>query len=317
VERELPPPVAEGGRTSARALVELRPELISSQAQDAGDERDPASVQPVLDLGAEPASWRDWLSTLWGHRGVIWVLARKDFQVRFKRATFGVMWAVAAPLLQATVLIFVFSHIVHIGSRVPYGAYVLSGILGWSYFTSNLPTAVTSIIDGSGLTDKVWFPRAILPLVPCLSGLVGLGIAMILLLIGAPLLGGTVGPNLLLLIPACALFVSLTIAIALVTSALQVYFRDVRWLVSALLMVWLYATPIMYPQSAVGKLGPLLDLNPMTGVVTLFHLAVLGQTGSNGSWHRPVAISIFSAIALTLIGIEAHRRRDRVFVDLL
>lgn len=309
--------MAEGGGTPAQAVIELRPERASRRSQNAEDDGNRAAPQPVLDLGAEPASRRDWLSTLWGHRGVVWVLARKDFQVRFKRATLGVLWAVAVPLVQATVLIFVFSHIIHVGSRVPYGAYVLSGILGWSYFTTNLPAAVTSIVDGNGITDKVWFPRAILPLVPCLSGLVGLGISMILLLIGAPLLGGHVGLNLLLLIPACALFVSLTIAIALVTSALQVYFRDVRWLVSAMLMVWLYATPIMYPQADVGRLGRWLDLNPMTGVITLFHLAVLGQTVSNASWHRPVAVSIVAALVLMLIGIEAHRRRDRAFVDLL
>lgn len=254
---------------------------------------------------------------MWEHRKVIYVLARKDFHVRYKRATFGVLWAVAVPLLQAAVMVFVFSHIVHVHRGVPYGAYVLSGILPWTYFLSTLPTGVTSIVDGSGVTDKVWFPRAILPLVPCLSGLVGLGISMILLLIGAPILGAHFGVHTLLLIPACLLLVTITIGICLVCSALQVYFRDVRFAVNAALMMWLYATPIMYPQADVGHLARWLDLNPLTGVVTLFHFAILGHPETLGTPLIPVAVSVGAAVLLIAIGIEAQRRHDRVFVDLL
>jgi lipopolysaccharide transport system permease protein len=180
-----------------------------------------------------------------------------------------------------------------------------------------LSAGVTSIVDASGLTDKVWFPRAILPLIPCLSGLVGLGIAVGLMLIATPILGAPVGLHLLLLIPACLLLVGITASMVLVGSALQVYFRDVRFIVSAMVTVWLYATPIMYPQKALGSIGPWLDFNPMTGVVTLFHLAVLGQTGSGGSWYRPVGISVGVTLVLFIIGVEAQRRHDRPFVDLL
>lgn len=278
--------------------------------------RRPAS-QPVLDLGSEPATLRQWLRIMWDHREVTFVLARKDFHVRFKRASLGVLWAVAVPALQAAVMVFVFSHIIHTSRGVPYGAYVLSGILGWTYFASTLPAGVTSIVDGTGITDKVWFPRAILPIVPCLSGLVGLMISMILLLIAAPLLGADFGVRTLLLVPGCILLMALTTSITLVTSAAQVYFRDVRFIVNAGLLVWLYATPIMYPQSSVGGVGRFLDLNPMTGVVTLFHLAVLGTTESGGSWHKPVAISVAITLVLLVIGVEAQRRHDRVFVDLL
>jgi ABC-type polysaccharide/polyol phosphate export permease len=254
---------------------------------------------------------------MWRHRGVTRVLARKDFHVRFKRASLGVLWAVAVPAVQAAVMTFVFSHLVHLHSGLPYGAFVLSGVLARSYFTTTIPVGVTSIVDGTGLTDKVWFPRAILPLVPCLSGLVGLGISMVLLLIAAPILGAPVSAKLFLLVPACMLLFAITMAIAVVGAALQVYFRDVRFIVSALLMVWLYATPIMYPQTVVGKLGPWLDLNPITGVVTLFHLAVLGQTGSTSPWYRPVGISVAVTLVLLIIGLEAQRRHDRPFVDLL
>jgi lipopolysaccharide transport system permease protein len=300
-----------------QALLELSPDATGRSGSLASQEAPTEASVPVLELGPEPESRRGWLSEMWRHRGVIWVLARKDFHVRFKRASLGVLWAVAVPAVQAAVLTVVFSHVVHLHSNLPYGAYVLSGVLGWSYFTGSLSAGVTSIVDASGLTDKVWFPRAILPLIPCLSGLVGLGIAVGLMLIATPILGAPVGLHLLLLIPACLLLVGITASMVLVGSALQVYFRDVRFIVSAMVTVWLYATPIMYPQRALGSIGPWLDFNPMTGVVTLFHLAVLGQTGSGGSWYRPVGISVGLTLVLFIIGVEAQRRHDRPFVDLL
>jgi lipopolysaccharide transport system permease protein len=251
---------------------------------------------------------------MWAHRGVTWVLARKDFQARYKRAALGVLWAVAVPLLQAGALALVFSHFVHPGHGISYGAFVLSGIFPWSYFATALSTSATAIVDGAGLTDKVWFPRAILPLVPCVSGLVGLGISIVLLLIIAPLLGAPIGVRILLLIPACALLIAFTVTLSVAVAALQVYFRDVRFIVTATLTVWIYATPIMYPQSAVGSLAPWLDFNPMTGVISLFHEAVVGGTGS---LVRPLTVSIVVTVVLGVVSVEAHRRHDRLFVDLL
>ena len=98
------------------------------------------------------------------------------------------------------------------------------------------------------------------------------------------------------------------------TSALNVYFRDVRFITTAALLVWLYATPILYPKSLVGSLGPWLDLNPMTGIISIFHVAVLGE---DGSWLRAVVISVCATAMLLLVAMEVHRRRDRLLVDLL
>jgi lipopolysaccharide transport system permease protein len=273
-----------------------------------------ADPTPVLDLGPSPSSRREWLRALWEHRGVIWVLSRKDFQARYKRASLGVLWAIIVPLLQAVVMAFVFSHFVHTRAGLPYGAYVLSGVLFWSYFNATLLLSTGSIVDGTNLTDKLWFPRAVLPIVPCASGLVGLAISSVVVLVGAPVLGATVGFRVLLLMPACLLLVAFTVALSFVLSALQVYYRDVRFIAAAILNVWLYATPIMYPQTAVGSLGRWLDFNPMTGVVDLFRLAVVG---SPGPWARAVIVSVLTTFVLALIGLEAQRRYDRLFVDLL
>jgi lipopolysaccharide transport system permease protein len=276
---------------------------------------DSVAPQPVLDVGPEPFSRREWIKSLWDHRGVIRVLAGKDFQARYKRTSLGVLWAGAVPLLQAAVLILVFSQFIQAGRGVSYAAYVLSGMLVWAgYFTMVVPQGTTAIVDGASLTDKLWFPRAILSLVPCLSNLVGLAIALVILLVAAPVLGEPPGLHSLLLIPACALLVSFTVALTMVLSALNVYFRDVRFIVTALMTVWMYATPILYPKSLVGDLGAWLDLNPMTGIISLFHVAVIGD---DGSWGRAVVISVIATAVLLVAAVEAQRRHDRLFADLL
>lgn len=268
----------------------------------------------VIELGPEPSSASDWVRAVWDHRQVTWILARKDFQTRYKRAALGVLWAILLPLLQAVVLIVIFSRIIDVESGISYGVYVLSGVLAWGYFSATVPAGVTSIVDNASLTDKLWFPRAVLPLVPAISGLFGLGLSMIVLLIATPILGAGLGLRTLLLIPACLLLIAFVVSASLLLSAVQVYFRDMKFIASAGLTVWLYVTPIMYPRDALGSAGQWLDANPLTGILALFHTASIGP---HETLLRPLAVSVGATIAMLIAAIEVHRRHDRLFADLL
>ena len=267
----------------------------------------------VLVLRDRPEPWADWLADLRRHRQVLGALVRKDFQTRYKRAALGVVWVVAVPLLQGAVLAFVFSKVVRIGSGEGFAEYVLAGILPWAYFSTTLAAATTSIVDGAGLTDKVWFPRALLVAVPCLSNLIGFAVSMLVLLGTLPFLGAPMGADLLLLVPGAGLLVAFTLGTSLLVSALHVSFRDVRFLVQAALLVWIYVTPVLYPKRLLGWLEGWVDANPMTGVVALFHTAV----GGDEALARPVTVSVVAALVLLAVGLEVQRRRDRLFVDLL
>jgi lipopolysaccharide transport system permease protein len=269
---------------------------------------------PVLDVGPKARSRREWAADMWAHREVLLTLSRKDFQTRYKRASLGVLWAVAVPVVQGAVMAVVFSRVIRVGGGEHFSAYVMSGILGWSYFSATLQSASTSVVDGSGLADKVWFPRAVLPIVPVLANTVGLMISYAVLLALLPILGADVGARLLLIPAAMILLVVWATGVGLVTSALYVYYRDVRFLVQASLLVWMYVTPIVYRKELLGSKGWLLDLNPMTGVVTLFHMAVAGY---ESGWPRPVAITVGVSLVLLIVGVEAHRRHERLFVDKL
>jgi ABC-type polysaccharide/polyol phosphate export permease len=273
------------------------------------------SREPGLrEIDDRPGTRRAWLASVWRHRGVLLTLAQADFHVRYKRAVFGVAWAVAVPLAQAFVLAVVFSRLVNITINEGFAAYILAGVLAWNYFSQTVMAASTAIVDGSGLTDKVWFPRALLPLVPCLANLVGMGVSLLALVVALPFIGSSIDTRVLWLIPAAVLLFCFTASMALVLSALHVYFRDVKFLVQTGMLMWFYVTPIAYPRSLLRGLEHWADLNPATGIVTMFQVAAVGP---QPHWGRAVAVSVALTVVMAAAALEAHRRHDRLFVDLL
>jgi ABC-type polysaccharide/polyol phosphate export permease len=274
-----------------------------------------AAPGPILELDARPVPLGRWIASLWGHRAILAALARQDFRSRYKRASLGLVWAIAVPIFQGSVLVFVFSRVGRFATDdFSYGTYVLAGMIAWFYVSTSVMSATTSIVDSSGLTEKVWFPRAVLALVPSATNLVGLVISTAVVLAAVPVLGGDYTLRLLLLLPGSALLIAFTAGMGLVLSAAYVYFRDVRFMVQAALLAWLYLTPIVYPPSALGNAAEWLDLNPLTGITGLLQRAVVDAPVPSG---RAVAVSLGATLVLVVVGALLHRRHDRLFVDLL
>lgn len=280
----------------------------------AADHDQPATSRRQLVIGAAPDTRRAWAVDIGHHLDVLYMLARKDFQTRYKRASLGVIWAVAVPLLQASIMAIVFSHVVRAGKGSDFAVHVMSGVIPFTYFSSVTQFAATSIVDGSNLTEKVWFPRVLLVVVPVISNAVGLVVSLAAMLVAMPFLHGHFGVRILLLVPALLLLAVFTAALNMVLGALHVYYRDVKFLVQASLMVLMYLTPVLYPPSLLGHLRPLIYANPLTGVIMLFQAA----TGTaEASVVVPLLVSVGATLALLVIGSEAQRRHDRLFVDLL
>ncbi|MGH9049702.1 MAG: ABC transporter permease [Acidimicrobiia bacterium] len=270
----------------------------------------------MLRLDSRPEPLREWLGGLWRSRAVLLALAGKDFRVRYKRASLGVVWAVAMPLLQATVMAFIFSRVGRFGSGAgfSYAAYVLAGITAWFYASMSITTGTTSIVDASSLTDKVWFPRAVLALVPATANLITLAISTAIVVVALPILGAPLSARLLLLVPASALLVAFSAALSLALGGLYVYFRDTKFMVQAVMLVWFYVTPIVYPPSVLGSAGRWTDFNPLTGIVGLFQKAAVDAPVPSG---RAIVVSVVATTMLLLVAVPAHRRHDRLFVDQL
>jgi ABC-type polysaccharide/polyol phosphate export permease len=168
------------------------------------------------------------------------------------------------------------------------------------------------VVDGAALTDKIWFPRALLVLAPIGANLVGLGIGLGIVT-AIQLARGELGPEVLLAVPAAVLLVALATGLSLVTSALYVPYRDVRFVVQAATLLLFYVTPILYTPERLGGLADLLPLNPFAGAVGLFQQAFAGAAVG-----VPELVgTLLWTTVLLVTGVVLHQRGDRTFVDLL
>lgn len=247
---------------------------------------------------------------------MIRILARKEFFVRYRRASLGLLWAIGLPLVQASVLALVFSRLVgeRFTTEIHFAVFVFAGIVPWTAFSGALLSGVNSVVDNQAVATRIYFPRAVFPLVVVAAGLYGLVPGIGILVILHAVLDRAISPALLLLVPATLLLVVLTAAFALVLAALQVYFRDVRHILAALMLPWFWASGIFYPQELLGDLAGWLRVNPFVGIVELFRAAL---DAGGADWTVSVVITIGWAVVLFAAGALLHRRYDRVFVDLL
>ncbi len=255
------------------------------------------------------------LAEIWRSRRLVATLARKDFFVRYRRASLGVLWAVGLPVIQAVVLALVFSRLVKVATPgTSYAVFVFAGMVPWTYFSSTMSTGATSIVDGAGLATKIYFPRAVLPLVAVVANIYGFVLSLVILVAMAVADGTLVARRLPLVVPATLLLVILTAGFCLVLSALHVYFRDVRYLVQAALLAWFYVTPVIYPLPMARGLAAWLAVNPLTGAVELLRYSVTSQGPP-----PPTALAWTAgwAVVLAVIALWLHSRHDRVLVDLL
>jgi ABC-type polysaccharide/polyol phosphate export permease len=233
--------------------------------------------------------------------------------VRFRRASFGVVWALAIPLLQASVLALVLPKFVRFDVEGSYVLFVLAGSTAWSFFSTATADGTASIVTAQDISTRVYFPRLVLPLVVVLSNLYALlpGVAV---LVGAAAVVDGPTLRLLWLVPGVALAALLVAGLTALLSAMYVYFRDVRWFVQAALVAWFYLTPVVYPLDAIGGLRRWVEVNPVTGVVEMFRA---GSVGVHEPWLASVGWTVGWSVALLVVAVAVHRRHDRVFVDLL
>lgn len=241
-------------------------------------------------------------------------LSRQNFYVRYRRAALGVLWAVGLPLVQAMVLAFVFSRVLRVGRVEHFAVFVLTGITVWNFFNTSVQAAATSIVDQSSISTRVYFPRMVFPLVAVGSNLYGYGLSVLVLLAAVVIDGIGLDLGLLWIVPGTVLLLVLTSSLSIVLAGLHVYFRDLRYIVQAAFIAWLYMTPIIYSVEQAGRYGDLLVLNPVTGVVLLFRAAIIGQ---DAYFIPAILSSIAWTLGLSAIGLALHRRYDRVFSDLL
>jgi lipopolysaccharide transport system permease protein len=276
----------------------------------------PEGASHGFDLRGEQADLRTLVADVWRSRELLRVLARKDFYVQYRRASFGILWAFLLPLVQALVLAVVIPKIARFDTPGSYVTFVFAGTTSWAFFMGALTGGVGAIVDAHDLSTKIYFPRVVLPLTRVLTSLYGLlpGVAVLAVV---TVVDVGLRPRLLVLVPAVVLLVVLSAGFAAVLSGLQVYFRDVRYLLTASMIAWFYVTPVFYSLTVVERATQFrawIEANPMTGVVELFRAATVG---ADDGWEVALVWTLGWTAVLLVAGLLIHRRYDRVFVDLL
>lgn len=280
---------------------------------------DPAAPSgPSRPVVLEPGSrWRALdLQELWRYRELLYFLVWRDVKVRYKQTALGAAWALLQPLLAMVIFSIVFGRLAGVPSDgVPYPIFAYAALLPWQLFAFSLTESSNSLVGNKNLLTKVYFPRLVIPLASLGVGLVDFSIAF-LVLIGMLVYFKVQVTLALLWVPAfVALAVLCALAMGIWFSALNVRYRDVRYVIPFLTQFWLFATPVAYPASLVPDGWRLLyGLNPMVGVVEGFRWAVLGTSASLGP---EVWVSVLVVVALLTSGLYYFRRMERTFADIV
>ena len=269
-------------------------------------------IQPARGMAA--LNLRD----LWRYRELAFFLTWRDIKVRYKQTLLGAAWAVIQPLMQMIVFNFLFGDIADIPTDgIPRPVFTYSALLVWNLFSGALSDAGRSLVASRNMITKVYFPRLLIPLSAVLSGVVDFAIAFLILL--AMMFYYSIAPTISILTLPLFLLLALVTAlgIGLWLSALNVNYRDIRYVIPFLTQFWLLASPVAYPLSEItGTWRWLYSLNPMVAVVEGFRWALVGQ-GSTYEAMPLLWISILSSLVLLVSGLFYFRRMERTFADMV
>ena len=280
-------------------------------------ERAPAreSIQVIV---ARPST--GWISLnlgeLWEYRELLYFLTWRDIKVRYKQTVLGASWAILQPLFTMVVFSLFFGKLAGIPSdNIPYPVFSFAALVPWHFFANGLSQSSASLVAGSNLIKKVYFPRLVLPISAVFSGGVDFVLAFVVLL-GMMLFYGVLPTVAVVWLPLLLLLALVTsLGVGLWLTAMNVQFRDVRHAVPFLINAWMFATPIAYPSSLLGEpWRTLYGINPMVGVVEGFRWALLGTETAPG----PILlVSALVASGLLVSGAFYFRRMEKTFADVI
>jgi lipopolysaccharide transport system permease protein len=254
---------------------------------------------------------------IWNYRELLYFLTKRDIKVRYKQTVLGGLWAIIQPAFTMIVFTLFFGRLAKVPSEgMPYPIFVYAGLLPWTYFANAVSGSGNSLVGSANLITKIYFPRLIVPASASLAGLLDFFIAMFVLGVlmihyhfVPSILGIFLFPFLVGLTFLCALGVGLWL------SAMNVQYRDIRYVIPFLVQIWMFVSPVIYPVSIVNeKYQWLLALNPMAGLIKAYRASILG--------HQPIdwvllGISAFIILLLLMSGLFYFRRMEKVFADVV
>jgi len=262
-------------------------------------------------VGWQPVDFAE----LWHYRELLWILALRDIRVRYKQTALGVAWALVQPLLQMVIFTILFAGNGFPTDDVAAPLFYFGGMLPWLLFSNSLTNSGNSLVGNQNLITKVYFPRLVIPMAAVVTGLIDFAIALVVLAGMMAAYRVTPSPAIILLPLFILLAFAAALAVGLWLSALNVEYRDVRYVIPFLVQSWFFISLVIYPSSMVTKRWKraLLGMNPMSGVIEGFRWCMFGKPAPG-----PMLLVSVATIGVLLIGgFYYFRRMEKTFADLV
>lgn len=257
-----------------------------------------------------------WHARLWAARELLWALAMRDIQVRYKQSALGAAWAIVQPLSMAIIFSVAFGYFVKVPTDgIPYPIFAYAAMVPWTLFASSISAAVPSVVGHGSLITKIYFPREVLPvaaIVGCIFDFLTASVVLIPMM-----LFYRVMPSFYIIwVPVLvALAVALALGIGLALSAINVFYRDIRSIIPLLMQLWMFASPIVYPISLVpAKYRALYGLNPMVGVIDGFRRVLLQGKAPDLVL---LAAGVPTILVVLVVGYKIFTSLERRFADVV
>lgn len=255
------------------------------------------------------------LKDLWVYRELLYFLTWREIKVRYKQTMLGFAWAILQPLFMMIVFTLFFGNLAKIPSEgIPYPLFSYAALLPWTLFAEGITRSSNSLVQDQNLVQKVYFPRLVMPLSGMLSPLVDFAIAFTIL-IGMMFYFGYSPTIKVLLLPAFILLALMTsLGVGLWLSAINVKYRDVRYVIPFLTQLWLFASPVVYSSSLLpGKYQIIYGLNPMAGVIEGFRWTLLGTEPPG----LLIGLSVIIVVVILISGAFYFRHSEKTFADVI
>jgi lipopolysaccharide transport system permease protein len=283
------------------------------EAEDAA--RFPAETVLILEPNrADRNYWAD----LWRYRELFFILAWRDLSVRYKQTVIGVAWALLRPFLTMVVFTVIFSRLAKLPSEggTPYSLLVMAGMLPWTLFSNSLSEASNSVVSNANLISKVYFPRLIIPIATIVTAIADFLVSLVILLAMMVYYRFAPGWNILLLPLFMLLALLASLGPSLWITALNVKYRDFRYVMPFVVQLGLYVSPVGFSSNVIPEKWRLLyNVNPTVGVIDGFRWCILG--GASPFYWPGFALSLFVVAMFVWLGVSRFRKTEKMFADIV
>ena len=269
----------------------------------------------IIEAGrTEKRYWQD----LWRYRELFYILSWRDIKVRYKQTVVGALWSILRPLLTMIIFTVLFGSIANIPAKInaPYALMVYAGLLPWTFFSTSLSEAGNSLISNSNLISKVYFPRLIVPTASVITSLVDFFISFVLMFLLYAWFSYPPDWHIVFLPFFLLLAFIASMGIGLYITALNVKYRDFRFILPFIVQFGLYVSPVAINSNMIPeKWRPLYDINPIVGVIDGFRWCLL--RGEQSLRPDTIVISCVVSLLFLWIGIRQFRKMEKSFADII